>query len=1316
VEFRVLGPIEVADRDRVTVIPSPRQRALLALLLVNANRTVSSERILEELWGDEPPDSGRDVVVFHVGRLRGALANATADGDGARCIDTRDGGYRLTIGPDDLDALRFQRLAADGHARVGADPDAAVARLTEALELWRGDPYEGLADASFAAAEIHRLDELRLRAVEDRLEAELALGRHAAITAELEVLVDREPLRERARLLLMTALYRSGRQADALRVYRDARRVLADELGIDPSPDLQALEAAILRQDPSLLGRRPATAQDIGPPDRNPYKGLRPFGEGDAADFFGRERLIERLVDRLAEVARDSGLLAVVGSSGSGKSSVVRAGLLPAVRGGLAGDQAGWRIAVMFPGSRPFEELAAALRSVLAADAEPDAEDDAPRQPPDARRLAADPTALGSAITALIPPTDRLLLVIDQLEELWTLTQGEDATPEAFLEVLADGLARSAGRLVVVATLRVDHLEAALRSPVLGPLVRAGTELVPPLDRDELTRAVERPAARAGLSLDAGLADAIVGDVVDRPATLPLLQYTLTELVEQADDRRLTRAAYDAMGGVLGALAGRAEETYRSLEPDAAEAARQVFLQLVAVEATGAPSARRVPAGAFTENAQQQAVVDVFGRARLLAHGRDTRAGEATVEIAHEALISRWPRLAAWVDGERDAMWMRRRLSDAADEWLQHDREPGFLLIGGRLSMFAAWAASTDLHLGRGERELLEASVLDQGHREAAEAERLARERRLERRGARWLRALVAVFATAAVLATGLLMVVWRQSQGAAEERAIASARELAVAANGHLDSDPALALLLAVESARATADRGWITGETMDALHWAMQTSAIPYPRDEWPVAVRFAPDGARGIYLLPTTDLVERAASAAGRSLTTDECRSWLHRDRCPDSGPFASAADGDLPVLTAGGLRTMDELATPGLGGTTVRIWSQLPLDLGTALTGYARTGAGLVITPGDNAADPLVATSSYDVALLVRPGDVAGLARHGRLLALDAVLGPDEIEAVEASPLKGLGVIEGQAAGSRFAGLPLAASASSLLWYPVDAFREAGYRPPTTWTELETLVARMIADGRTPWCLGMAAGEADGSSGVDWLEDLVIDEFGPDMGVVDWASGLRFSRPIVQAALGRFHGLVWTEGAVLRGPQSAVRTPEAWAAAQMGTATEPACWLVHAGADARTRWLAPTREDLAQIRLPIAGETTMRGRVYSLVVLRDRPEVRALVRHLLTEEFARQLVGADAAIGILPLGPTGPSAWPLAEPGSVSAALAAALRSGSFHPDVSDLASRTLGTVALPEAVLKIAGAAPPDRALITELELDRLVGIASPPAP
>ena len=249
-EFRILGPLEVVEEGSPLALRGARQRALLALLLTRANEVVSTDRLIDELWGARTPGGAANALQYHVSRLRKLLGGADA-------IVTKEPGYLIRVGPDELDLLRFERLVEEGQR---SSPETAARLLRDALALWRGPALADVAHESFAQAEILRLEELRLVALERRIYADLALGRDAELVAELEALIREHPLRERLRAQLMLALYRSGRQADALEVYRQTRRQLVDELGIEPSPALQELEQAILHQDPELSPRVDAAA------------------------------------------------------------------------------------------------------------------------------------------------------------------------------------------------------------------------------------------------------------------------------------------------------------------------------------------------------------------------------------------------------------------------------------------------------------------------------------------------------------------------------------------------------------------------------------------------------------------------------------------------------------------------------------------------------------------------------------------------------------------------------------------------------------------------------------------------------------------------------------------------------------------------------------------------------------------------------------------------------------------------------------------------------------------------------------------------
>ena len=308
-DFRILGPLEVLDEGRPIALGGSRQRALLALLLVHANETLTTDRLIDELWGEHPPAKAAKTVQMQLSRLRKALAGEAGNGS-AGVVVTRERGYELVLDPERLDAQRFERLVAEGRSELAADrPERAVAALEGALSLWRGAPLAELAYEPFAQREIARLDDLRATALEALIEAKLALGGHAEVVGQLEALIGEYPYRERLRAQLMLALYRSDRQADALQAYQDARRTLVGELGIEPGERLRELERAILAQDPELhlAAEEPAAAESAV--------------ETARGALVGRERELAELVGGLDNAfAGRGGLFLLVGEPGIGKS------------------------------------------------------------------------------------------------------------------------------------------------------------------------------------------------------------------------------------------------------------------------------------------------------------------------------------------------------------------------------------------------------------------------------------------------------------------------------------------------------------------------------------------------------------------------------------------------------------------------------------------------------------------------------------------------------------------------------------------------------------------------------------------------------------------------------------------------------------------------------------------------------------------------------------------------------------------------------------------------------------------------------------
>src|SRR5918992_875433 len=327
-EFRILGPLEVLDEGRAITLAGGRQRALLALLLLHANETLSTDRLIDELWGERPPANAAKTVQMQISRLRKALAGEAGNG-GAGVIVTRERGYELRLDPGRLDAHRFERLVAEGRSDLaGGQAGRAVSTLERALSLWRGAPLAELAYEPFAHREIARLDDLRVAALEQLIEAKLALGAHAEVVGQLVALIGEHPYRERLRAQLMLALYRSDRQADALQAYQDARRTLVEELGIEPGERLRELERSILAQDPGLhLAAEQLAAEPAVETPRGVFVGRDPelagllAGLDDAFAGHGRLFLLvgepgigkSRLAEELIAQARALGALVLVG-------------------------------------------------------------------------------------------------------------------------------------------------------------------------------------------------------------------------------------------------------------------------------------------------------------------------------------------------------------------------------------------------------------------------------------------------------------------------------------------------------------------------------------------------------------------------------------------------------------------------------------------------------------------------------------------------------------------------------------------------------------------------------------------------------------------------------------------------------------------------------------------------------------------------------------------------------------------------------------------------------------------------------------------
>jgi WD40 repeat protein len=736
---------------------------------------------------------------------------------------------------------------------------------------------------------------------------------------------------------------------------------------------------------------------------RNPYKGLRAFLEADAADFFGREAVTERLLRRLEEDRPGSRFLAVVGPSGSGKSSVVRAGLVPALRRGSLPGSERWFVIDLLSGAHPLRELESALLGVAVA------------PPPSLLdELEGDTRGLLRAVDRLLPDPDaELLIVLDQLEEVFTLIEDED---ERFhiLESLRVATTEAGSRVRIVATLRADFFDQPLSVRGFGDLLAQRTEAITPMSPEELERAIVAPAERTGLVVEPRLLAAMVADVVDRPGALPLLQFTLTELAERREDGVLTLVGYRRIGGVSGALARRAEQLFEAMNEGARDVCRQVFLRLVTLGEGSDDTRRRVGRSELqplTDARTLDGVLEAFGRHRLLSFDRDPATREPTVEIAHEALLGAWDRLSGWIDEARDDIRTQRRLAVAVSEWEAAERDPSYLLRGARLDQVQEWAGTTTLALSDADRAYVH---------EGVEVQRAISEREhaLERRSMRRLRSLVALGVAAALVATTLTVVAVNQRGRAEDEARVSRARELAAAAVANLEVDAERSILLAIEAVDTTRSvDGSVRPEAEDALHRAVEASRIvrSFPgvgRDldwsstgEFVTTGDFAREGLRDTGVIDIRDggsgeilrsfrvddqgfqnddsNAELAFSADGSTLAIAGSDGTL-RVFDPSTGELLASVSGNGqaygPSLSADG--SLAAAAWDGVGkqGSTIRVVDvstqrvlKLPGPWETQATAFSPDGSRIAMASGAAPGDVwVIDVATGDVRELTNPG--------------------------------------------------------------------------------------------------------------------------------------------------------------------------------------------------------------------------------------------------------------------------------------------------------------------------------------------------------
>ncbi|QIX26437.1 hypothetical protein ncot_07345 [Nocardioides sp. JQ2195] len=764
----VLGPLQVdGQADGL----APRDRVVLSALIVRAHSTISTETLADALWGEELPVSWAKVVQGCVVRLRKRLGSAA--------IESAGNAYRLVLTDDEMDHRVFARLLQQSRdSLAGGDPARASFLAQESLDLWRGPALPDLEEWSSGQVEAMRLEGLRMDAEEVLVEAGIEAGHAPDVVDRAQVLVAQAPGRERRWALLARGLHLSGREPEALGAIRRARAMLVDDFGLDPGANLADLEAMMLRQDPCLLPTRSPRASAVCP-----YRGLLPYDLGDADTFFGRHDDISACLRRL----RDTGVLTVVGPSGVGKSSLVRAGVVASlVRSGAP-------VLLTTPAEHPVDSLAA------------------------------------------LKPRGRQTLVVDQVEQVVT-TCADLVERARYFEALAMHVG-AGGALVLV--VRADHLGELAAYPEIARVVEEGLYLLGPLGGAGLRSAIEGPAHRSGLRLEPGLVDLLVRDVEGEPAALPLLSHALRETWQRREGPTLTVAAYRASGGIRQAVAQSAESLYDSMDSELRHQMRGLLLRLVMPTGDGDPVRTRVPRARVAADASHERLVELLVAARLVSVDGDA------VQIAHEALVRVWPRLRGWLDDDLDGHRLFRHVAGAAEAWDAMGRPQSELYRGIRLRRAREWHQHAAPDLNDVENAFLDASVaLSEAEERAAETT-AARERGSRRR----LRsALVGVglFLVVAVVA-GLLAV--RAGYRADENRrASEAAGRLAEARRAEAQAlgleNPSTGLLLALEA--LSVDHSAQARDTLAGLLTGAGLVERVRDLDGLPVSMAASPDGS--------------------------------------------------------------------------------------------------------------------------------------------------------------------------------------------------------------------------------------------------------------------------------------------------------------------------------------------------------------------------------------------------------------------------------------------------------------------------------------
>ncbi len=757
------------------------------------------------------------------------------------------------------------------------------------------------------------------------------------------------------------------------------REVMAQGMAIDPEARFATIESWRTAVHEALTNEAAQTQVDL-PTEiaaveaQCPYKGLASYQKEDARFFFGREALIDEIIQRF----KFSRFLVVGGPSGSGKSSVVQAGLIPALKAGALPGSENWRLIVFTPGRDPIAELYYQVTRHSQPGDCPVALENVIEHPTLARHLYSKKCS-----------EEHLMLCIDQFEELFTLAPAAQQTK--FISALSAMADPGDSRVRIVIAVRADFYAACAQIPWLAERISNNQVLVGPMTAVELRRAIVEPTRTMGLHLDRGLVDAIIDEAGNEKGSLPLVAHALVETWNRREGATLTLDGFRTAGGVTGAISQTADAIYKDrFNEIEREATQRLFLRLV-TPGEGVPDTRRVLARSEIQHDSNpevmQRVVECLTEARLLT------VDTASVQIAHEALLRTWPRLRAWIEASRDELRMRQRISRAATEWHTENRDPDLLYRGTPLLSALEWAHQNPDQLGQIERNFLDAAAEIKAKAEANSAEK-------ERRARRVRGVIIAVLSTLALGATVASLVAFLAMRDARlnEERAelaTAEAHErfasaLGVGAHGMVNSDPLLSLVLAAEAvARAeTQPPPYDARATMLAARKVL-TQGGPFLVGS-PVAagdalsIALSPDGAMlaSAQRDGAIDLIDTATRQRISSSLRGHVGGVREVKFSPDGQWLASAgADGTLRLWTVrdglgGGGRIIGETGdvmmgicfspdgstvATGNGDGTIQMWNVvqgapvgkplIDLALGFNVVEFSHDGRGLIASTHD-----------------------------------------------------------------------------------------------------------------------------------------------------------------------------------------------------------------------------------------------------------------------------------------------------------------------------------------------------------------------------